>query len=548
MTTGVPMSVNSGKVAIPILPPAPVKKAATAARLEGVRTLPGKIAITTPITNPGGAPPSASRDDSKTAMGSGQHPAAGTRPPSATTGSAPAAGQAGAAQTAGAAADAKSAAKKVPPPPPPDRGAPSTGTPGKTVVMHRLPSSPTNAGGAGAGSGSGAGGSGAKSAVPAGSAAAVDGKSPTAGADGKNVVSARPPATPPPASAEKRDKDKDRDKGDTAPASPAKTGAGTAADKQQPLERKMPTIPAGPPRPKGQPPAQAQAVKKTTPAAGTGAGAGAGGEKKKDATTAAAEDEEDPPTDDGSSSGVVAIGPDGRPIETLDGFDLNEALKALSEDNPKLAEQLEKGAVLSVVVRFRFVFRFHCLCVFLSENSNPCADEAMVRDLRAQIITASRRNFILERELSEIDEKIKLLIKNRISVQEVIAQQQGLELAGHDSKVDSTSLSASGKLQLYEDMFYLLQSRPQYFAKLARLLPAKDIAAFVQTVVFDMYGDQYDTREERLLLTLFGLVLQAELTETTDQGSLLRANTAITQMLSAYARRGQGLSILKVCV
>ena len=60
-----------------------------------------------------------------------------------------------------------------------------------------------------------------------------------------------------------------------------------------------------------------------------------------------------------------------------------------------------------------------------------------------------------------------------------------------------------------------------------------------------MYGDQYDTREERLLLSLFGQVLRHEFGKASDMGSLLRANTAVTQMLSAYSRRGLGLSVLK---
>ena len=140
-------------------------------------------------------------------------------------------------------------------------------------------------------------------------------------------------------------------------------------------------------------------------------------------------------------------------------------------------------------------------------------------------------------------------------MQEVLAQQQGLLMHGGEEAKDSDVLK--GKLPLYEDLFYILQTRPQYFAKLARVLNAKDIPSFVQTVVFEMYGDQvsavqctahvaahecstpacgglslqYDTREERLLLSLFRMVLQAELDAATDQGSLLRANTAITQML-----------------
>lgn len=85
----------------------------------------------------------------------------------------------------------------------------------------------------------------------------------------------------------------------------------------------------------------------------------------------------------------------------------------------------------------------------------------------------------------------------------------------------------------------------RYVAKLARKIDAKYTVTFVQTVVFDLYGDQYDSREERLLLQVFRQMLQDELAEADDTGSLLRANTAVTQMLTSYAKRGQGLSVLK---
>ena len=94
-------------------------------------------------------------------------------------------------------------------------------------------------------------------------------------------------------------------------------------------------------------------------------------------------------------------------------------------------------------------------------------------------------------------------------------------------------------------MFHILQREPKYFAALAKHVKAREVSDYVKTVVFDMYGDQYDSREERLLLTLFQMVLKQSFDEAQDIGSFLRANTAITQMLSAYARRGQGLGILR---
>jgi hypothetical protein len=154
-----------------------------------------------------------------------------------------------------------------------------------------------------------------------------------------------------------------------------------------------------------------------------------------------------------------------------------------------------------------------------------------------------------------IDEKIKLLIKNRITLQEVMASTAAhapdIKSPTHAAQTED-SLSSSmlkQKRPLYEEMFYLLQSKPVYLARVCRLLqPRTDsIALFVQTVVFDLFGDAYDSHEERLLLSLFKLAISSEMNACSPgaRATLLRSNTPLTQMLSAYAKRGQGTAVLR---
>jgi Ras GTPase-activating-like protein IQGAP2/3 len=63
--------------------------------------------------------------------------------------------------------------------------------------------------------------------------------------------------------------------------------------------------------------------------------------------------------------------------------------------------------------------------------------------------------------------------------------------------------------------------------------------------MFTLYGNQYDEMEEHLLLSMFRTVLDAEFREATGIGSLLRANTALTRMMTTYTRRGPGQQYLK---
>jgi Ras GTPase-activating-like protein IQGAP2/3 len=59
------------------------------------------------------------------------------------------------------------------------------------------------------------------------------------------------------------------------------------------------------------------------------------------------------------------------------------------------------------------------------------------------------------------------------------------------------------KTQQYGNLFFLLQSEPRHIAALCRLVSSSDIDPLLQTVMFTIYGNQYESREEHLLLTMF---------------------------------------------
>ena len=92
---------------------------------------------------------------------------------------------------------------------------------------------------------------------------------------------------------------------------------------------------------------------------------------------------------------------------------------------------------------------------------------------------------------------------------------------------------------------FLLQSEPRHIAHLCRLVTMAEIDALLQTVMFTIYGNQYESREEHLLLTMFQSVLTYQFDNTAEYSSLLRANTPVSRMMTTYTRRGPGQSYLK---
>lgn len=169
--------------------------------------------------------------------------------------------------------------------------------------------------------------------------------------------------------------------------------------------------------------------------------------------------------------------------------------------------------------------------------------QKILRELKAKISSQSKKNFVLEKDVRYLDSRIALLIQNRMALEEQN------EVANH---LDETAELQEGffpndeKTQKYGNLLFLLQSEPRHIAHLCRLVTMAEIDSLLQTVMFTIYGNQYESREEHLLLTMFQSVLTYQFDNTPDYSSLLRANTPVSRMMTTYTRRGPGQSYLKV--
>ncbi|KAK5552635.1 RasGAP protein [Exophiala xenobiotica] len=165
-----------------------------------------------------------------------------------------------------------------------------------------------------------------------------------------------------------------------------------------------------------------------------------------------------------------------------------------------------------------------------------------LRDLKAKISTQSKKNFVLEKDVRYLDSRIALLIQNRMALEEQN------EVASHLEDADDLqdgSFPNDEKTQRYGNLFFMLQSEPKHIAHLCRLVTMAEIDSLLQTVMFTIYGNQYESREEHLLLTMFQSVLTHQFETTPEYSSLLRQNTPVSRMMTTYTRRGPGQSFLK---
>ncbi|RKP35586.1 putative ras GTPase-activating protein sar1 [Dimargaris cristalligena] len=164
-----------------------------------------------------------------------------------------------------------------------------------------------------------------------------------------------------------------------------------------------------------------------------------------------------------------------------------------------------------------------------------------LRELKTKISVQSKKNFLLEKDVRFFDARIALLIQNRMALEEMREINSALE----DTVVDDYVFPEDRRMQLYGNLFFLLQSEPKHIAALTRLVTLSEIDTLLQSVMFTIFGNQYESREEHLLLTMFQLVLSAQFETVTESGSLLRANTPVSRMMTTYTRRGPGQAYLK---
>ncbi|KAF9476454.1 hypothetical protein BDN70DRAFT_951286 [Pholiota conissans] len=159
----------------------------------------------------------------------------------------------------------------------------------------------------------------------------------------------------------------------------------------------------------------------------------------------------------------------------------------------------------------------------LDDSEADFQDEIKVERLRKRVVENIRENQALENDINDLDTKIALAIQNLKSTEDVIkarrrhggdsAAQQAARaslLAAHGdpfSGPNTLDQDARRKLDLYQQLFYLLQTRGEYlsrlFVRLSRDEKLEGSRRFTERAVLTLFGYGQDRRENFLLLKLF---------------------------------------------
>uniref|UniRef100_A0A3B3WNZ6 IQ motif containing GTPase activating protein 1 n=1 Tax=Poecilia mexicana TaxID=48701 RepID=A0A3B3WNZ6_9TELE len=194
----------------------------------------------------------------------------------------------------------------------------------------------------------------------------------------------------------------------------------------------------------------------------------------------------------------------------------------------------------------------------LDHSDQDFQEELELMRLREEVVTNIRSNQQLENDLNLMDIKIGLLVKNKITLQEVVSHSKKLTKKNKGQLSDMMMMNKQRgglkalskekrvKLEAYQHLFYLLQTNPTYLAKLIFQMPQNKSTKFMDSVIFTLYNYASNQREEYLLLKLFKTALQEEIKSKVDQmKEIVTGNPTVIKMVVSFHRGARGQNALR---
>ena len=191
--------------------------------------------------------------------------------------------------------------------------------------------------------------------------------------------------------------------------------------------------------------------------------------------------------------------------------------------------------------------------VHLLNDSNFDFDEEVEFErLRKTVVQHVRQNEMADQYITQLDIKIALLVKNKITLDEVVKHQKhfggsvgGLLTNSEMSSKDPFDLKALNKnsrrkLEQYQELFFVLQTQPQYLGRLFKRIreqatPEKECER-LKHLMMGLYGYAQKRREEYYLLKLITRSIKEEADNCNSLKDYLRANFFWAKVFSAYIK------------
>lgn len=187
----------------------------------------------------------------------------------------------------------------------------------------------------------------------------------------------------------------------------------------------------------------------------------------------------------------------------------------------------------------------------LDDTENDFRDQLRIDTLRKEVIELVRTNQTLDTEVKELDTKIALILKNKMSFEDLArakrrrggtAEEETFHQTGGGDPFVSVHLDRASqrKLELYEHLFFTLQTQPQYLSRLLWKLGSdeeleKD-CRLVEAVTLILFGFGHDRREEYLFHKLCQISMHEQILRSRSLEELAATRFSIISVVTQYAK------------
>ncbi|KEY75263.1 hypothetical protein S7711_07617 [Stachybotrys chartarum IBT 7711] len=197
----------------------------------------------------------------------------------------------------------------------------------------------------------------------------------------------------------------------------------------------------------------------------------------------------------------------------------------------------------------------------LNDSDFDFNEEIEFERMRKTVVQQVRQNEMLEQYIDQLDIKIALLVKNKITLDEVVRHQHNF--GGHSvGLLANTSMSSANqfdlkalnkgsrkKLESYQQLFFNLQTQPQYLARLFKRIREQGTAEKecrrIELLMMSLFGYAQKRREEYYLLKLIARSIREEIEGAMVLQEYLRGNYFWPKLLSNYTRSPRDRKFLR---
>ncbi|KAL6357522.1 hypothetical protein LRP88_07691 [Fusarium phalaenopsidis] len=188
----------------------------------------------------------------------------------------------------------------------------------------------------------------------------------------------------------------------------------------------------------------------------------------------------------------------------------------------------------------------------LNDSDFDFNEEIEFERIRKTVVQQVRQNELLENYIDQLDIKIALLVKNKITLDEVVRHQHNYGgnsmgfLANSSmssaNQFDLKALNKSSrkKLESYQQLFFNLQTQPQYLARLFKRIREQGTAEKeckrIELLMMSLFGYAQKRREEYYLLKLIARSIREEIAGARAVQDFIRGNYFWSKLLSNYTR------------